>query len=133
MLSYAVYKTVHYLGIFVLVTAVTAALARAAASGLTPSAAGSGSVPEGDTPDPWKKRLVIAHGVGLFLVLLGGFGMLARLGLGLTGWVNAKLTIWLLLGGLIALRRSAAAASWGVVVVPILAVLAGYIAYTKPF
>lgn len=130
MLSYAVYKTVHYLGIFILVTALTAALARAAGAGLgAPAGSGAGEAPA----DPWKKRLVAAHGVGLFLVLLGGFGMLARLGLGLTGWVHAKLAIWLVLGGFIALRRSVGAASWGVALVPLLAALAGYVAYTKPF
>lgn len=122
MLSYAVYKTIHYLGIFTLVTALVASLSRAAA--------GAGGA---DGVDPWKKRLGIAHGVGLFLVLLGGFGMLARLGLGVTGWVGAKLGIWLVAGGLISLRKSVPAASWGVALVPLLAVLAGWIAYAKPF
>lgn len=129
MLSLAVYKTIHYLGIFTLVTALTAALARAAAVGLSAHAGASAE----SLADPWKKRLGIAHGVGLFLVLLGGFGMLARLGLGLTGWVNVKLAIWLVVGGLIVLRKSPAAASWGVALVPLLAALAGYVAYTKPF
>jgi hypothetical protein len=129
LLSLAVYKTIHYLGIFTLVTALTAALARAATAGLSTQAGASAET----LADPWKKRLGIAHGVGLFLVLLGGFGMLARLGLGLTGWVNVKLAIWLLVGGLIALRKSPAAASWGVALVPLLAALAAYVAYTKPF
>lgn len=121
MISYAVYKTVHYLGIFMLVTALVASLARAAGS------------PGDLTPDPWKKRLGIVHGVALFLVLLGGFGMLARLGVGFPGWIAAKLAVWVVAGGLIALRKNPAAAAWGVVVVPLLAVLAGWIAYTKPF
>lgn len=121
MISYAVYKTIHYLGIFTLVTALVASLARAAAS-------------SGDAaPDRWKKRLGMVHGVALFLVLLGGFGMLARLGVGVTGWVGAKIAIWFVAGGLIVLRKSATSAAWGVVLVPLLAVLAGWIAYTKPF
>lgn len=120
MISYAVYKTIHYLGIFMLVTALVASLARAAAAAAA-------------APDPWRKRLGIVHGVALFLVLLGGFGMLARLGVGFPGWIAAKLAVWVVAGGLIALRKNPAAAAWGVVVVPLLAVLAGWIAYTKPF
>lgn len=121
MISYAVYKTIHYLGIFTLVTALVASLARAAGS------------PGSESPDPWRKRLGIVHGVALFLVLLGGFGMLARLGVGFPGWITAKLVVWVVAGGLIALRKSATSAAWGVVLVPLLAVLAGWLAYTKPF
>jgi hypothetical protein len=119
VISLAVYKTIHFLGVFTLVTALVASLAR--------SAQGAGA------PDPWGKRLGILHGVALFLVLLGGFGMLARLGMGVTGWVGAKLLIWVAAGGLIALRKSPAAAAWGVALVPLLAVLAGWVGYTKPF
>jgi len=39
----------------------------------------------------------------LFLILLGGFGMLARLGLGLPGWAIIKLLIWVALGAMTAL------------------------------
>jgi hypothetical protein len=120
VLSLVVYKTVHLLGVFILVTALTASLARAAA--------GVG----GPGGDPWRKRLAIAHGVALFLVLLGGFGMLARLHIGVTGWVGAKLLLWIAVGGLIALRKTPAAA-WGVALVPVLAALAGWIGYAKPF
>ena len=119
MLSLAVYKTIHYLGIFTLVTVLAASLAR--------------SAQDGAGPDPWRKRLAIAHGTALFLILLGGFGMLAKLGVGFPGWAMAKVGIWLVAGGLIALRKSAAAAAWGMVLVPLLAVLAGWIAYVKPF
>lgn len=123
MLSLAVYKTIHYLGIFTLVTALVAALARASGR-----ASGDPAI-----PDPWRGRLAAAHGVALLLVLLGGFGMLAKLGAGFPGWAMAKLGIWLVAAGLIALRKSPSAAAWGVVMVPLLAVLAGVIAYTKPF
>ena len=119
MLSLVFYKTVHFIGVFTLVTALTASLSRAAQPG--------------GAPDPWRMRLGILHGVALFLILLGGFGMLARLGMGVTGWVGAKLLIWVVAGGLIALRKNPAAAGWGLVLVPILAALAGWIGYTKPF
>jgi hypothetical protein len=127
MISYTVYKVVHYLGLFVLVAALSASLARLTTPGL-----------KGEAPDPWARRLGSAHGIALFLVLLGGFGMLARLGvtegLSLPGWIWAKMTIWVVLGGLVALGRRRR--EWAPVLlagVPLLAVLAGIIALTKPF
>jgi len=122
VISYAVYKVIHYTGIFLLITALGAALSRAAAGG---------------APDPWKKRLMGVHGTALFLILLGGFGMLARLDAatasGIPGWIWAKLAIWLVLGGIVAARRSAHGAARALWLVPVLAVLAGVVALTKPF
>lgn len=119
-MPYEVYKIIHYLGLFALVTTAVAALARGARP--TP------------TGDPWRKRLGMLHGLSAFLVLLGGFGMLARLGMGLQGWVWGKILIWVILGGILAVaRRSAAWSSRLVVVVPLLAALAGILAFTKPF
>lgn len=126
MIPYAAYKIVHYLGIFVTVVALGAALSRAALPG---------AHPEGR--DPWARRLVAAHGIGLFLILLGGFGMLARLGvtegLALPGWIWAKLGIWVVLGGILAARKRPTRAPAALVLVPVLAFLAGVVALTKPF
>lgn len=119
MIPYAAYKVLHYLGIFTLVVVLSASFSRSAQGG-----AG---------PDAWRKRLGIAHGTALFLILLGGFGMLAKLGLGFPGWAMAKVGIWLAAGGLIGLRKSAAWSARGLVLLPLLAALAGWIAYVKPF
>lgn len=134
MIPYATYKVVHYLGIFLLLTALAARLGRAA--GFAANSGSSGHA--GPTPDPWKRRLGITHGTALFLILLGGFGMLARLdvthGLGLPGWIWAKLGIWTVLGATIVVAsRIPALAGRLLVVVPALAVLAGIIALYKPF
>lgn len=134
MIPYATYKVVHYLGIFILLTALAARLGRAA--GLAAGSPSVGAVTP--TPDPWKRRLGIAHGTGLFLILLGGFGMLARLditqGLALPGWIWAKLGIWGLLGAAIVVAGRVPALSGRLLaVVPALAVLAGIIALYKPF
>jgi hypothetical protein len=133
MIPYATYKVVHYLGIFLLLTALAATLGRAAGFAVHATAGGGATA-----PDPWKRRLGITHGIALFLILLGGFGMLARLdvthGLGLPGWIWAKLGIWTLLGGTIVLaRRSPALSGRLLVAVPALAVLAGIVALYKPF
>lgn len=119
MISYAAYKVVHYLGIFMMVTALAAAFARSAQGGTE--------------ADPWKKRLSMVHGIAMFLVLLGGFGMLARLDAGFPGWIMAKLGIWVVFGGIMAARKSAFGSARALVLVPLLAVLAGWIAYAKPF
>ena len=119
MIPYAAYKVVHYLGIFTLVVALSASLARSAQGGAE--------------PDPWRKRLGILHGVALLAIPLGGFGMLARLDEGFPGWAMAKVAIWLVAGGLIALRRSPAWSARGLVLLPLLAALAGWLAYVKPF
>jgi hypothetical protein len=61
----------------------------------------------------WRKRLAITHGIGLTLVLVSGFGMLARLGIhSIPSWAILKLIIWIALGGLLTLiYRQAALAS----------------------
>lgn len=83
-----------------------------------------------------RKFVMMVHGLGLFLTLVGGFGLLARLGLvqGLPGWSIAKLVIWLILGGLPALifkkpqhAKTIFIAVWVVIGV------AAYLARYKPF
>ena len=133
MISYATYKVIHYLGIFLLLTALSAGLGRAAGFAATSTTRGA-TLP---TLDPWKRRLGITHGTALFLILLGGFGMLARLniteGLALPGWIWAKLGIWTLLGAaIVVVNRIPALAGRLLVVLPALAVLAGIIALYKP-
>ncbi len=66
--------------------------------------------------NPWRKQLAITHGVSLLLLLVSGFGMLARLGIHtIPLWVIAKLLVWLALGGIIAVayRGKASVAWWG--------------------
>lgn len=85
----------------------------------------------------WRKPIAITHGIGLLLSLVGGFGLLARLGIvhgGLPGWVMAKLGIWILFAVLIGVvsRKS----SWAKLVWPSIIVLgaaAAYLAGHKPF
>jgi len=123
MISYQLYKLVHYFGIFTVLIAL----------GVTCFHAARGGTRE---DNPFRRPIAIAHGLGAFLILLGGFGMLARLGLvrGLPGWIHAKLGIWVILGAAIALpyrfRGMARPILW---LLPVLAVLAAYFALYKPF
>jgi len=91
MFSYELYKWVHIAGILMVFLAFGGAIFK----DTTPAV----------TPDSSRRVLSILHGVGLLLVLVAGFGMLARLGLTseIPGWIWAKLGIWLVLGAWIAL------------------------------
>ena len=81
-----------------------------------------------------KKWVSITHGVSMLVILVAGFGLLARLGLSLPGWAIAKLVIWLAFGGWIAVinrKNEATALHW--VVLSILGIAATLLAIYKPF
>lgn len=114
MISYAVYKIVHLTGVMMVFLAVGGLL-------MNPSS---------------RRPLAMLHGFGLFLSLLGGFGLLARLGVthgGLPGWALAKLGIWTVFALAIMAPRFPrfAKAAWPLAVV--LGAGAAYIAGSKPF
>ncbi len=78
----------------------------------------------------------MTHGIGLLLVLFGGFGLLARLGIlwPLPVWAWLKLGIWVFLAAEIALIRRKPHLGkflWWTNIA--LATLAGYFAIYKPF
>lgn len=85
-----------------------------------------------------KARLAITHGIGLLLIFVAGFGLLAKLGLGSPatwgGWVWVKLVIWLLFGAALTLiNKFPRHASLMWVLLPILGLIAAYLALYKPF
>ncbi len=83
-----------------------------------------------------RKFVGIIHGIGLFIALVGGFGLLARLGLvqGLPGWAMAKIVLWIILGGLPTLiYKKPQYAKAIFITVWVLTGVATYIARYKPF
>ena len=83
-----------------------------------------------------KKMISILHGIGVFLLLLGGFGMLARLGIGFPwpGWLWVKLVIWFAFAGsTVMIRKSGAMAKQWTIVAGVLVALAAIMAILKPF
>ena len=83
----------------------------------------------------WRKPAGITHGIGLFLVLLGGFGMMARLGIQWPwpGWLLVKLAIWLVLGGVTGLvYRLGVSGKIMWVLVMLLGAIAAFMAIMKP-
>lgn len=83
-----------------------------------------------------KGVLMILHGLGLVLMIVAGFGQLARLGIahaGLPGWAWMKLVIWLILGLLpLWLKKSPRVARPLLFVLPLLVFAGGYLALYKP-
>ncbi len=123
MLSHAFYNVVHIVGI-VLIMAALGSIAASAGSPTRATWAGRGSL--------------AFHLVGVFLILLGGFGMMARLGIvqgsNWPGWVWAKVIIWVVLGvAAFVPRRFPHIALPVMVALPLLGGLAAYMAIYKPF
>ena len=113
-----VYKLLHVVG---------AVLVLAAAGGVAVHAANGGRRED----NRLRGLLAAMHGVGLVLSLVAGFGML---GANLPGWAWAKLIIWLFFGAALTLPyRSQALARPLVIVLPLLAAAAAYLALYKPF
>lgn len=88
----------------------------------------------GEGGQAWRKTAAITHGIGMLLLLVGGFGLLARWGVKFPwgGWAWVKIGIWLLLGALpVVLRKKPALgkAIWWLL--PLLVVLAGYMAKSR--
>ena len=123
MISLEIYKVLHVVGALM----VLASLGGAAAVAM--SGEGKGHA--------LRRTAVITHGLGLVILLVAGFGLLARLGI--TGfpwpiWVFIKLGVWLALGGMAAIltrRPNAGALLWWITLA--LGGLAVFSAIFKPF
>lgn len=119
-MSYEVYKILHLLGLTLVVLSLGGILVHAINGGTK-------------TTNAFRKGAMITHGVGLLLLLVPGFGMLARLGIhSFPGWVVGKVLIWLALGAFVAFayKQNIARKLW--VVVPLLVVIAATLAIVKP-
>lgn len=130
-MSYQAYKLLHLIGIVFLFTAVGGTVFLRFAG--VRRALGEAAAQRLDAT-----RVVgIIHGVALLLILLSGFGALARLDLmggGIPGWIWWKLLIWALLGASVAVARkkprSSAVLWW---LLPLLGSAAAWLALYKPF
>jgi hypothetical protein len=120
MISYQVYKVLHILGLSLVVLSL---------GGILGYVANGGS----KATNSLRKVTAISHGVGLLLLLLGGFGMLARLGIhSLPTWVLGKLLVWIILGAFVAVaykRQELAKKLW--FAVPLLVLVATILAIYK--
>ena len=84
-----------------------------------------------------RKILISMHGLGLLVILVGGFGLMARKGIGhgggWPGWLYGKLGIWVLFGALVAVvKRAGDKATMWLVLVPLLGATAAWLAVNQP-
>lgn len=118
------YEILHILGI---------AFLFAAMGGVAVHAANGGTKGASRT----RTLVAVVHGLGALLILTGGFGMMARMGMQMgvfPGWLLVKLLIWLVLSGIILLPyRSVSLAKPFFIGLPLLAAVAAYMALYKPF
>lgn len=121
-MSFEIYKVIHLLGVFMVLVPLGAIVIHMANGGTR--------------NHPSRRLLGMTHSVGLLLSLIGGFGLLARLGTinGLPGWIYAKLGIWLFFGGMTALvyKKGDKATAWWTLIF-VLGATAAYLARYKPF
>ncbi|PIP95916.1 MAG: hypothetical protein COW00_01625 [Bdellovibrio sp. CG12_big_fil_rev_8_21_14_0_65_39_13] len=86
-----------------------------------------------------QKSVKIATGVTSFLILVGGMGLLARIGIshgaGFPGWVWAKMAIWLVIAAATPILGKRLVNNRGMALVGIigLMIMAAYLAVNKPF
>lgn len=115
-MSLAFYKLLHLFGIMVLFSALGALIAAAV----------------GGEGNPRLRRLgVMAHGIALAIVLVTGFGLLAKQGFpgGWPLWVWVKLVIWLLFGAAtVFVRKAGDKAGWLLVLLPVLGAVSAWLA-----
>jgi hypothetical protein len=117
-----VYKFLHLIGVVLLFLALGGAVLRARLGAAV-----------GETG---RRLVAITHGVALVVLLVAGFGSLAKLGFHFPfpAWVWIKIVIWLLMGGVVVFLRarpqSANAWWWRIA---LLGALAAYLGVYKPF
>jgi len=114
---YEFYNVLHIGGIILVFMALGAALLHA----------GNGGTRE---HNPSRKLVAGLHGLGLLMIIVAGFGMLATRQLmvnGLPSFIHPKLLVWLLLGAapaIIMRRPGTVPAMW--VIIPLLGGVAAY-------
>lgn len=118
-----VYEIIHVIGIAMLFLSI---------GGVAIHAANGGTQANTST----RKFVAGLFGTGSFLILLGGFGMMARLHLVYEippHWLKVKMLIWLVLSGIVLLPyRKPALAKPFAMLLPLLAGVAVWMAVYKP-
>jgi hypothetical protein len=113
-MSYEIYKVLHLFGLVTLFASLGALAV---------------------IPADKRKPYVMLHGIAAVVMLVAGFGLLARLQLmqSMGAWVYGKIAIWLLLGGTpVILRRKPALALPLLIASIALGSIAAFLAIYKP-
>ncbi len=104
------YKLIHFIGLFLLMFSL------------------------GSLFTKYNKAAAAGHGIALILILLGGFGMQAKMHLGMPSWLIVKLVIWLIFGATVVLAKRKVLQGPIVYVMMVgLAAVAAYLGLYRPF
>jgi hypothetical protein len=118
-MPYQFYQIIHLVGVFMVFLAYGGLIVRSAT---------------GSENKDVRRLGAITSGLGLLLILVGGFGLLARLNYGWPGWVLVKIAIWVILGAMIVVINRKPQCSqmiwWSTVILGLVALL--MVVY-KPF
>ena len=128
-MSFEFYRVLHIFGI-VLLFCVLGGLAVFAS--LTRDAKGASEPPEHATT---RKRLSMLHGIAMLIILVAGFGLMAKSGIMSTWptWIFGKLAIFVVLGGALAfVRRSGQLGRAWLILLPLVGGIAATLAVFKP-
>jgi hypothetical protein len=118
-MSYSTYKIIHLIAIMVVFLSLGGTIIYKVTAATNPHL---------------RKLCAISHGIGMLLALIAGFGLLAKLKLGIPGWVILKVFIWIFLGLIpIFATRRPQSGIWVWTSAIILGTLAAYLAIIKPF
>lgn len=116
-MSYEFYKVLHVVGIILVFMTLGATVLHAANGGTREH-------------NPSRKLVAALNGVGLLLIIVAGFGMLAKIqsmSAGIPAWLHPKLFIWLLIAAapvLINRKPGTARLMW--IVLPLLGAAAAW-------
>lgn len=124
-MPYQVYKVLHIFAVVMLFVSL---------GGLTLHAVNGGT----KESNLGRKMVAISHGVAMIIILVAGFGLLARLqvmaaGIAFPLWVWLKLGIWVVMGALVAIpyrKPELARPLW--LLLPVLGAVAAAVAIYKP-
>lgn len=124
MFSHQFYNVLHIIGIVLVMAALGGAALHAMSGGTRAT-------------NPARGLIAAMHGGGVLLILVGGFGMLARLGFmhgaNFPGWLWVKLLIWIsIAAALLVPYRKPQLARPLLLTLPILGGVAAYMAIYKP-
>lgn len=118
-MSILFYKVFHIIGILMLFLGIGGAIIRSAIDSKNAKL---------------EKFVLLNHGIGMLIILIAGFGQLAKLGMVFTSWVVIKIIIWLIMGALIMpIKKMPEKSSIWWYTALILGALAAYMAIYKPF
>lgn len=121
-MTYQFYKIMHFLGLMTLFFGLGGMLVA--------------SFARVQLNKPARLMTFLTHGLGLMLLLVGGFGMMAKLGImgGMPGWLTGKLVIWALLGLVVSVIKRKGYIGWPLAILIIgLGTTASIFAINKPF